>query len=162
MPERGGMVERRILMLVRDVMVRGAETATPDTSVLFVARKMMENGIGCVPVIERDRVVGIITDRDIACRGVAQTDDLKEFKARDVMTAEVFCCFEDQDIADAVNLMLAKNIYHLPVLGLGQQLSGMLALSDIALKGNAEFSAAIGALYARDAHGKRGTPKPLR
>jgi hypothetical protein len=85
-----------------------------DTPVREVARKMRDKGIGCLPVGEHDMLIGMITDRDIACRAVADGLDLSKVKARDVMSKGVTWCFEDQSDAEATKLMESKNIRHLP------------------------------------------------
>lgn len=138
-------------MFVKDAMTRPVETVTPDTSLLFVARRMKDNEIGCVPVAEEGSLVGVITDRDIACRGVATSDSLGDFKARDVMTRTVFSCQESANLSDAVRIMMDREVFHLPVVDRRKSLVGMLALSDIALKAPSQMSTILRTLAGRDA-----------
>jgi CBS domain-containing protein len=138
-------------MLVKDVMARDAETVSPETAVLFVARRMKDKAIGCLPVCDEGRIVGLVTDRDIVCRGVARSDDLTELKARDVMTPGALRCFDDEELEAAVRLMAKKRIHHLPVIDRKDRVVGMLAIADVALKGSPELMGVINALAARDA-----------
>jgi CBS domain-containing protein len=158
LPARAGQrPEWTPTMLVKDIMTPHAEHVAPDTSVLFAARTMRQHSIGCLPICEGGKLVGLVTDRDIVCRGVALTDDLMELKVRDVMTESAMCVFDDQNLEDAVRLMGDEAIYHLPVLDRRNNVVGMLALSDLALKGSPEFLGVLNALVARDA--TRGEPR---
>lgn len=138
-------------MHVRDIMTQPIETVDPEASLLVVARQMKDKGIGCVPVAEDGTLVGIITDRDIVCRGAAVSDNLSDFKARDLMTRTVFFCTEAQDLSDAARVMMEQKVYHLPVADSGKHLVGMLALGDIALSEPTLLREAIKSLVARDA-----------
>jgi CBS domain-containing protein len=120
--------------LVKDLMTAHAEWAGANTPVREVARKMRDKGIGCLPVGGHDRRIGMITDRDITCRPVADGLDLSKVKARDVMSKGVTWCFEDQSDAEATKLMESKNIRHLPVLSRAKRIVGMLSLGDLALR----------------------------
>ena len=88
---------------------------------------MRDKGIGCLPVGENDRLIGMITDRDITCRAVADGLDLSRAKARDAMLKSVTWCFEDQSEEN-------KNIRHLPVLNRAKRIVGMLSFGDFALR----------------------------
>src|SRR5579883_771308 len=103
-------------MLVKEAMTKSVETVSPDTSLLFVARRMKDAEIGCLPVTENGSLLGIITDRDIACRGVAISDNLADFKARDVMTSTVFTCADDAELSDALQTMVDNKVFHAPVV----------------------------------------------
>ena|SRR5512138_231637 len=144
-------------MLVRDAMSRNAESVEPEVSLTYVARRMKEKNVACLPVYEEGKLIGIITDRDIVCRGIAVTDNLMDMKARDVMTAGSYFASEDQSLEDAVRLMGDREIYHLPVLDRQNRLTGMLALPDLAVKGSREFLGIMNALLARDAVRHRQT-----
>lgn len=89
-------------MKVRDAMHRGAEWVGPDTAVSEVARKMRDLDIGAIPVGENDRLVGMVTDRDIACRAVADGNDCNKLTTRDVMTKGVVYCLDSEDVDDAI------------------------------------------------------------
>ena len=119
---------------VKDLMTAHAEWVGADTPVRKVAEKMRDKGIGCLPVGENDRLIGMITDRDITCRAVADGLDLSRAKARDVMSKGVTWCFEDQSDVEATKMMENKNIRHLPVLNRAKRIVGMLSFGDLALR----------------------------
>lgn len=118
-------------MLVKELMTDGAERIGPDTSLKDSAAKMRQMNVGSLPVTERDRLIGMITDRDITCRGVAEGCDPSTTKVRDVMTKDVTYCFDDQEVADAARLMEDKMVRRLPVLDHHQKMVGMLTVSDL-------------------------------
>ncbi len=138
-------------MQVKDLMTANAEWVEADASLKTVATTLRDNGIGCLPVGENDRLVGMITDRDIACRAVAGGLDPANTKARQVMSKGIIYCYEDQSDADALELMQSKQIHHLPVLSRQKRIVGMLSLSDFALKSDSRFSDEVINLTSRDA-----------
>src|SRR5262245_56651923 len=85
---------RRLAMKVRDVMTKGAECVTPSTTLQDGARKMKHLDVGSLPVCENDRLVGMLTDRDIVVRAVADGCDTKTTTAREVMTPDIVYCFD--------------------------------------------------------------------
>src|SRR5262249_6590408 len=103
-------------MLVREAMSPNAEWITPDTSLAEAATRMRERSIACLPVGEDDRLVGMITDRDLVCRAVANGLNPQATNARDVMTKGITWCFDDESLAEAVQRMAEKQIHHMPVL----------------------------------------------
>jgi CBS domain-containing protein len=119
---------------VKDLMTAHAEWVDADTPIREVATKMRDRGIGCLPVGDNDKLIGMITDRDIACRAVADGLDLSKVKARDVMSKGITWCFEDQSDVEATKLMESKNIHHLPVLNREKRIVGMLSFGDLALR----------------------------
>ena len=138
-------------MLVRDAMTAHAEWISPDISLTEVARKMRDANIGCLPVGENDRVIGMITDRDLACRGCAEGADPNTTKARKVMTEGITWCFDDDDLRDATQRMADKQIHHMPVMNREKRMTGILSLSDLALRAPKELFAEVSRLVARDA-----------
>ena len=138
-------------MLVRDVMTAHAEWITPDISLTEVARKMRDENIGCLPVGENDRLIGIITDRDLACRAVADGVDPNTTKAREIMTAGITWCFEDEEVKDATHRMAEKQIHHVPVMSREKRMTGILSLSDLALRAPKDLFMEVSRLAARDA-----------
>jgi CBS domain-containing protein len=120
-------------MLVKDAMTRRAETIGPDEPLQSAARKMRTLGIGALPVCERDRLVGMITDRDIVVRGVADGQDPARASVRASMTPQVFYCFEDEPLHDAARLMEERSIRRVMVLDQGKRLVGILSADDLAL-----------------------------
>lgn len=138
-------------MLVRDVMTKHAEWIGPETSLTEVGQKMRDKGIGCLPIGADDRLVGMITDRDLACRAVADGRNPKTTKAKQVMTKGIMWCFDDDDISDVTRRMEEKKIHHMPVISHQKRLVGILSLSDLALRGPQELSIDISRLTSRDA-----------
>jgi CBS domain-containing protein len=120
-------------MIVSEVMTAQVATAKPNSTVAEVARQMASVESGAVPVTDDGKVVGLITDRDIVLRVVAENLPLSTPVA-EVMTAGVETCQEDDNVADAAAIMGAKQIRRLVVLNDRGGLSGILSLGDIALE----------------------------
>jgi CBS domain-containing protein len=137
-------------MLVKEAMTQHAEWIDPSISIKEAARIMRERNVGCLPVGENDRLIGMITDRDIVCRGVAEGADCTTAKSRDVMSKGITWCFEDQDLQDAARLMEEKQIHHLPVLSREKRMVGILSMSDLALKGPQDLYSRLSKLASRD------------
>lgn len=121
-------------MKVRDCMSRDVHLARPDDTILEAARTMAEIDAGALPVAEIDRLVGMITDRDIALRAVAQGRG-PETRVDQVMTREVLYCFEDQDADDVLRNMGDLKVRRLPVVDREKQLIGIVSLSDMTTGG---------------------------
>ena len=119
-------------MKVGEVMTRGVELASPDDTIQQAASRMAELDTGVLPVGEGDRLVGMLTDRDIAVRAVAQGRG-PDTKVREAMTPDVRYCFEDDDLDDAVRSMGEQKVRRLPVLGRDKRLVGIVSLGDVAL-----------------------------
>jgi len=119
-------------MQVQDLMTRDVATVSPDQSVQSAARLMADLDVGVLPVGENDRMVGIITDRDIAVRGLAQGKGPRA-KVRDVMTPQVKYCFFDQEIDEIAANMADIQVRRLPVVNHDKRLVGILSLCDIAV-----------------------------
>lgn len=118
-------------MKVKDVMHRGAEWMGPETPITEIARKMRDSDIGAVPIGENDRLVGMVTDRDIVCRGLADGKDCSTLKARDVMSKPIVYARCDEDVEDALRIMERNQIRRLPVIDENKRLAGILSLGDI-------------------------------
>lgn len=103
-------------MKVKDAMHKNAEWVAPDTPVAAVAKKMKDLDVGSLPVGENDRLIGMVTDRDIACRGVGNGKDCSKLTARDVMTKGIVYCRDTEDLDDAMRIMENKKIRRLPVI----------------------------------------------
>jgi CBS domain-containing protein len=122
-------------MQVREVMSHGVQCVKPDDTLQQAARKMRDLDIGPLPVCgDNDRLVGMITDRDIAVRAVADGWDATKKQVKDAMTPEVNYCFEDQDVEDASRLMREKQIRRLIVLNRDKRLVGIVSLGDLAVE----------------------------
>jgi CBS domain-containing protein len=121
-------------MRVSEVMTRGVECIYPDASLQEAAAKMKSLDIGPLPVCDNDRLVGMVTDRDITVRATAEGDDPTEIRVRDIMTPEVFYCFEDDLVDDAARTMEDKQVRRLLVLNRDKQLVGIVSLGDLAVE----------------------------
>ena len=137
-------------MKVSDVMHKGATFVAAETPVDVIARQMRDADVGALPVKADGHLVGIVTDRDITCRALADSRDPQTMTANDVMTTRVVCCGPDDDLAQAIKVMENKRIRRLPVIDADQKLVGMVSLGDIAHKVGAGLSGEI--LRAVSAH----------
>ena len=119
-------------MKVKDAMHRGVDWVNADTPITEIAKLMCERDIGAIPIGENDRLIGMVTDRDIVCKGLAQESfDVRRATARDVMTPGIHCCGEDDDLAKAVQHMEALKVRRLPVVNKNKRMVGILSLGDI-------------------------------
>ncbi|MDQ8726384.1 CBS domain-containing protein [Bradyrhizobium sp. LHD-71] len=119
-------------MKVKDAMHRGVDWVSPDTPISEIAKLMRAHDIGCVPIGEDDKLVGMVTDRDIVCKGVADGQfDAARATARDVMTEGIHCCREDDDLAKAVHHMEQLKVRRLPVINKSKRMVGMISLGDV-------------------------------
>ena len=128
---------------VREIMSKKVAWVDPDMSLQDAAKKMRELDIGCLPVGRDDRLVGMITDRDIACRAVAEGDDPGKTPISKAMSKGVTYCFDDQDVGEAARLMEQKQIHRLPVLNRQKRMVGMLSLGDIGLHASHELTGEV-------------------
>lgn len=119
-------------MRVSECMTRNVRIANPNETIRDAARIMAEIDAGALPVGEKDHLVGMITDRDIAVRGVALGKG-PDAKVREVMTADVKYCFEDQDVDEVVRNMGDIQVRRLPVVSRDKRLVGIVALGDVAI-----------------------------
>lgn len=116
---------------VSDVMTRDVHLASPDQTIREAAAEMAKADIGSLPVGENDRLIGMITDRDIVLRAVAKGRDTKTH-VRDVMSDHIQYVFEDEDVGKAAENMATLGVRRLPVLNRNKRLVGIVALSNIA------------------------------
>lgn len=127
-------------MHVNHCMTRDVRIASPQQSIRDVAQTMKEIDAGMLPVGENDRLVGMITDRDIAVRAVAEGKG-PDTSVRDVMTADVCYCFEDEDLGAVADRMGDLQVRRLPVLNRDKRLVGIIALADLSRAAEADDSA---------------------
>ena len=119
-------------MKVKEVMHKGVDWVSPDTPVTELAKLMRGHDIGCVPVGEDDRLIGMVTDRDIVCQGLADDNfDARRATARDVMTEGIHCCREEDDLAKAVHHMEMLQVRRLPVINKSKRMVGIISLGDV-------------------------------
>ena len=119
-------------MRIRDVMASPVHLIDPGASLVLAARRMRDENIGSLPVGEGDRLLGMITDRDIVVRCVADGGDCNGKTVRDAMSAGLLVCFDDQPVEEAARLMEEHQVRRLPVLDhRGQRLVGIVSLDDL-------------------------------
>jgi len=118
-------------MKIREAMTQDVCLAKPDQTICDAAKLMAKIDAGSLPVQQDDRLVGVITDRDIAIRAVAEGKS-PDTKIRDVMSGEVLYCFEDQDIDEVLRNMGSVKVRRLPVLNRQKRLVGIVSLGDLA------------------------------
>ena len=119
-------------MKIREAMIPDVRVANPDETIQQAARLMASLDAGVLPVGEKDRLVGMITDRDIAIRAIAEGKG-PDAKVRDVMTKDVKYCYEDQDVNEVTRDMADLQVRRLPVLNRDKRLVGIVSLGDIAI-----------------------------
>jgi len=120
-------------MKVSKCMTRDVELVSPTQTIRDAAQMMADLDAGALPVQQDDRLVGMITDRDIAVRAVAQGKS-PETPVRDVMSPEVLYCFDDQEIEDVSRNMGEVKVRRLPVVNRDKRLVGIISIGDLALK----------------------------
>jgi CBS domain-containing protein len=130
-------------MQIQEIMTRSVDIIDPNTTIRDAARKMRADNVGALPVGENDRLVGMVTDRDIVVRAVADDRAGGNTAVRDVMSEHVYYCFEDDDVQQAAKVMSEHQVRRLPVLNRNKRLTGVLALADL---GRADRDAACEAL----------------
>jgi len=117
-------------MKVSDCMTHDVEITHPDMTLREAAKLMADCDAGVLPVGENDRLVGMLTDRDIAIRAVANGKG-PDSRVRDVMSSDVCWCFEDEDIDDALERLAEEQIRRMPVLSRQKRLVGIISIGDL-------------------------------
>jgi CBS domain-containing protein len=120
-------------MQLKDIMTANVEVIHPDAPLQEAAQKMAGLDVGPLPVCDSERLVGMLTDRDITVRATAEGRDPKTTKVREVMTRQVIYAFEDQGVTEAARLMEEHQIRRLVVLNRDQRLAGIVSLGDLAV-----------------------------
>lgn len=118
-------------MKISDVMTPNIETVTPDQTARDAARFMLRAEAGSIPVCDGDRVIGMITDRDITVRGVAEGRG-PETPVRDLMSDGIICAHENDDVQEVARRMSDEQVRRLPVLDSNERLVGIVSLGDLA------------------------------
>src|SRR5262245_37755289 len=127
----GCFLQRRSSMKVKDVMHKGGDWGSPERPLTEIAKLMRAHDIGCIPIGEDDQLIGMVTDRDIVCKGLAARDfNAARTTARDVMTEGIHCCREDDDLAKAMHHMETLKIRRLPVINKSKRMVGMRTTGD--------------------------------
>ncbi len=126
-------------MKVRDLMTKNPASVTPDADLAKVARLMADHNVGSIPVVENassKKVIGMVTDRDIAIRAVAQGKNPVQMQAQEVMSSQVVTVKQDDDIQNVTKVMEQHQVRRVPVVDETGMICGMVAQADIALKTN--------------------------
>jgi CBS domain-containing protein len=118
-------------MQIREIMTENVKTVRPDTRLSDVACIMRDEDIGSVPVADGDRLVGMVTDRDIVVRAVAAGDGIERHTARDVMSPKILYCKADESVDDVLKNMGEQQIRRLPVVDRNMRLVGIVSLGDL-------------------------------
>lgn len=116
---------------VHDIMHEGVEAHAPDAPLSTIANTMKARDIGAVPILDNGKLVGMVTDRDITIRALADGRDIAKLTAKDVMTKDIACCHENDSTVAASRTMQERRIRRLPVLDKSEKLVGMLSLGDL-------------------------------
>ncbi|MES2941153.1 MAG: CBS domain-containing protein [Pseudomonadota bacterium] len=119
---------------VAEIMTRGVRSLTPNDTVVRAAQAMDELNVGVLPVCEGDKLVGMVTDRDIVVRGVAQECEPRSTRLADVMSTNVRCAREGDDVDEVLGRMAEQQIRRMPVVDDNERLVGIVSLGDIAAK----------------------------
>ena len=122
-------------MRIQDVMTADVSFVRPDTPILEIARKMRDGDIGATPVVEDERLVGMVTDRDVVVRVIAEGGDVRTKTARDAMSPGILYCFVDDSVEAVLENMGDQQIRRLPVIDRQKRLVGVVSLGDLALSG---------------------------
>ena len=129
-------LENNDTRMIKDIMSKNVEVVAPETLLFEVAKKMQNRDCGCVLVAKDDRIVGVITDRDIALRCVAESHHPAETTAAQIMTSDILYC-RDTDKADDVTKNMGENkVRRLAVLDSNKRLVGIVTLGDLARNSN--------------------------
>jgi CBS domain-containing protein len=138
------VIKEDLDMLIREVMTREVDLVGPDTTLSSVARKMRDRDIGSLPVGDDNRLVGMVTDRDIVLNAVASDLDPAKTTVREVMSPRVLYCFDDQPAEEVLKNMGDVQVRRLPVVDRNKRLVGIVSLGDLAKQGpNGETGKAL-------------------
>ena len=122
-------------MKIADVMTTNVEMIGPDAKLPEIARRMRDEDIGILPIADDDHMLGVVTDRDIVTRGLADGRDPNSISARDVMSDGVLYCFADQSTSEVLDNLADVHVRRLPVVDRDKRLVGIVSLGDLATAG---------------------------
>ena len=118
---------------IRDVMTANPKTVTDSDSVIDVARIMRDQDTGVVPVVNGKKIIGLVTDRDIVLRVIAEGKDIKNVRVNEVMTKQVRTVNEDASVREVLDVMSGAQIRRVPVVNRNNELVGIVSMKDIAV-----------------------------
>lgn len=116
---------------IKDIMTRDCKWVAPEMSLGQAARIMADRDFGFLPVGENNRLIGMLTDRDIVIRGVAESCDPETTTVRDVMTPQTLYCYDDQDVEEVCENMAETKVRRMPVMNRSKKLVGVVSLGDL-------------------------------
>lgn len=130
-------------MQIREIMSTEVHLVDPEMTIHECARRMRDEDLGALPVGENDRLIGMVTDRDITVRAVADAKEADSCRVREVMSEGILYCYEDEDVKDAARSMSEHQVRRIPVINRDKRLCGMVSVADLAKAGvkGAEFQA---------------------
>lgn len=123
----------RLGMKIKDIMTRDVAVIGPKATLREAAQLMRDRDVGMLPVLDQLRVVGLLTDRDIVTRAIANGLDTKSVRVREIMTTEIIYSFETEDVSDAVHSMEMKQIRRVLIFNRSKKLVGILSIGDVAV-----------------------------
>ena len=127
-------------MKLREIMSDNVEVIYPDDTLQTAAEKMRDRDIGFLPVCDGERLIGVLTDRDLITRALADGLEVKAMLGRDLVTAPAIYCFDDQGVDEAAKLMHDNQIRRLVVLSRDKQMVGVISLGDLAMTADDKLS----------------------
>ena len=127
-------------MQAKELMTGKVQCIAPDTKIPDAAKQMKALDVGFLPVCENDRLIGALTDRDIVLRAIADGKDVKKCKARDVMTDDVFWCYDDQTADEVADYMAEKEVRRVLILNRDKRLVGVISIGDLAKRGEEQIT----------------------
>lgn len=131
-------------MKLSEIMTREVEIIQPDDTLHTAAQKMRDRDIGFLPVCDGENLMGVLSDRDITIRALADGMDINVMLGRDLMTAPAIYCFDDQDVTDAAKLMGENQIRRLVILGRdNERVVGVVSLGDLVRKGITDLAGQV-------------------
>jgi CBS domain-containing protein len=130
-------------MKLREIMTSNVEVIHPDDTLQIAAEKMRDRDIGFLPVCDGDRLTGVLTDRDLITRALADGMDSKAMLGRYLVTSPAIYCFEDQSVDEAAKLMHDNQIRRLVILSRDKQMVGVVSLGDLAMSADDKLSGEV-------------------
>ena len=121
-------------MQIREIMTPQVEVIAPNASVRDAAMKMKDLDVGAIPVCDGQKLTGLVTDRDITVRAIAEGRNPADMKVSEIMSGDIAYCFEEDDIEKAAEVMESKQIRRLPILNRDKKLAGIISLGDISVR----------------------------
>jgi CBS domain-containing protein len=134
-------IRRRLFMKVKDIMTKNVTTVNSSASVEEISKIMKNLNVGSVPVVDGNRVVGIVTDRDIVLRDIAMNKTSEHLKASDIMSKGISTVTPETDVEQAAQLMAERQLRRLPVINNNMEIVGIVALGDIAVSRKSDEAA---------------------